>query len=167
MAQWDIDGFLSCIVRLHIVVVVVDRIYTALFSALLNRLTALACDSTWVNSFYIYSAFLTIHRSDVLHVWCHMKLQPSRRVQCTPYNHAPCHFMQSLIRKVHAYLAVTCHPHFWHNDWGLLRATAVTRGWNGYRNKSQYRKSTPTSPTYRSYGTMNPISRARNNEPYM
>ena len=24
----------------------------------------------------------------------------------------------------------------------LLRATAVTRGWNGYRNKSQHRKST-------------------------
>ena len=23
-----------------------------------------------------------------------MKLLPSRRVPCTPYNHAPCHFMQ-------------------------------------------------------------------------
>ena len=74
--------------------------------------------------------------------WCHMKLLPSRRVLCTPYNHAPCHFMQSHIRKVHAYLAVTCHPHFWQNDRGLLRATAVTRGWNGYRNKSQHRKLT-------------------------
>ena len=39
-----------------------------------------------------------------------------------------------------AYLAVTCHLHFWQNDRGLLRATAVTRGWNGYRNKSQHRK---------------------------
>ena len=54
---------------------------------------------------------------------------------CTPYNHAPCHFMQSHIRKVYACLAVTCHLHFWQNDWGLLRATAVTQGWNGYRNK--------------------------------
>ena len=63
-------------------------------------------------------------------------------VLCTPYNHAPCHFMQSHIRKVYACLAVTCHLHFWQNDRDLLRATAVTRGWNGYRNKSQHRKST-------------------------
>ena len=40
-------------------------------------------------------------------------------------------------------LAVTCHLHFWQNDWDLLRATAVIRGWNGYRNKSQHRKLTP------------------------
>ena len=50
--------------------------------------------------------------------------------------------MQSHIRKVYVCLAVTCHLHFWQNDRDLLRATAVTRGWNGYRNKSQYRKST-------------------------
>ena len=74
--------------------------------------------------------------------WCHMKLLPSRRVLCTPYNHAPCHFMQTHIPKVYACLAVTCHPRLWQNDRGLLRATAVTRGWNGYRNKSQHRKLT-------------------------
>ena len=56
--------------------------------------------------------------------------------------HAPCHFMQSHIHKVYACLAVTCHLHFWQNDRSLLRATAVTRGWNGYRNKSQHRKLT-------------------------
>ena len=66
----------------------------------------------------------------------------SRRVLCTPYNHAPCHFIQSHIRKVYACLAVTCHLRFWQNDRDLLRATAVTRGWNGYRNKSQHRKLT-------------------------
>ena len=76
------------------------------------------------------------------HGWCHMKLLPSRRVLCTPYNHAPCHYTQSHIRKVHACLVVACHPHFWQNDLDLLRATAVTRGWNGYRNKSQHRKLT-------------------------
>ena len=76
------------------------------------------------------------------HGWCHMKLLPSRRVLCTSYNHAPCHFMQSHIPKVHACSAVTCHLHFGENDRGLLRATAVTRGWNGYRNKSQHRKLT-------------------------
>ena len=66
-----------------------------------------------------YSAFFNIHRSGVLkrwHGWCHMKLLPSRRVLCTPYNHAPCHFMQGHIRKVYAYLAVTCHHHFRQND---------------------------------------------------
>ena len=52
------------------------------------------------------------------------------QVLCTPYNHAPCHFMQSHIHKVHAYLAVTCHLHIWQIDWDLLRATAVTQGWN-------------------------------------
>ena len=43
---------------------------------------------------------------------------------------------------MYACLAVTCHLHFWQNDPDFLRATVVTRGWNGYRNKSQHRKST-------------------------
>ena len=50
--------------------------------------------------------------------------------------------MQSHIRKVNACLAVTCHLHFWQDDRDLLRATAVTRGWNGYQNRSQHRKLT-------------------------
>ena len=119
-------------------------IYIALFSALLSRLTALACGSTWVTSFI--ARFLNIHRSGVLTAlaWLvlHETAAVSAQVLCTPYNHAPCHFMQSHIRKVYACLAVTCHLHFWQNDRDLLRATAVTRGWNGYRNKSQHRKST-------------------------
>ena len=28
--------------------------------------------------------------------------------------------------------------HFWQNDRDLSHATAVTQGWNGYRNKSQH-----------------------------
>ena len=94
-----------------------------------------------------YSAFWNAHRSVVYlqrwHGWYHMELLPSRRVLCTPYNHAPCHFMQSHIRQVHACLAVTCHLRFLRNDRDLLRATAVTRGWNRYRNKSQHKKLTP------------------------
>ena len=43
---------------------------------------------------------------------------------------------------MYARLAVTCHLHFWQNDRGLLCATAVAQGWNGYRNKSQHRKLT-------------------------
>ena len=37
---------------------------------------------------------------------------------------------------VRACSTVTCHLHFWQNVWDLLRATAVTRGWNEYRNES-------------------------------
>ena len=76
------------------------------------------------------------------HGWCHMKLLPSWRILCTPYNHAPCHFMQSHVRKVHACLAVTCYLHLWQNEWDLLHATAITWGWNGYPNKSHHRKLT-------------------------
>ena len=81
----------------------------------------------------------------MLHGWCHVKCcrfgadsvytsQPCTRLQC--------HFIQSHIGRVCMCLAVTCHLHFWQNDQDLLRVTAVTRGWNGYRNKSQHRKST-------------------------
>ena len=55
---------------------------------------------------------------------------------------AEARFNKSHIRKVYACLAVTCHLHFWQNDRDFLRATVVTRRWNGYRNKSQHRKST-------------------------
>ena len=34
--------------------------------------------------------------------------------------------------RVYVCLCVACHLHFWQNDWGLLHATAVTRGWNGH-----------------------------------
>ena len=70
------------------------------------------------------------------HGWCPMKLLPSQHVLCTPYNHAPCHFMQSHICKMHVYLAVTSRLHFWQNDRGL------SQGWNEYRNKSQHRRLT-------------------------
>ena len=32
-------------------------------------------------------------------------------------------------------LGVTCQLHSWQNDRGLLRATVVTRGWNGHRKR--------------------------------
>ena len=91
--------------------------------------------------------FLTIHQSGVLTalIWLvpHEIAAVSTQVLRTPYNHAPCHFMQSHIHKVYVCLAVTYQLHFWQNDRDLLRATAVTRGRNGYRNKSQHRKLTP------------------------
>ena len=46
------------------------------------------------------------------------------------------YFMQSHICRVYSCLDVTYHLHFWQNDRDVLRATAVTRGWNRYRTKS-------------------------------
>ena len=40
-------------------------------------------------------------------------------------------------------LAVTCLLHFWQNDRDLLRATAVTRGWNRCREKNVSTESRP------------------------
>ena len=90
---------------------------------------------------------MNIHRSSVRVLaaltWLvpHETAAVSAQVLSTPYNHAPCYFMQSHTCKVHACLAVTCHLHFWQNDRDLLRTTAVARVWNGYRN-SQHRKLT-------------------------
>ena len=57
------------------------------------------------------------------HVWCHMKLLPSRRKLCV--HHAT---MQSHIRKVYACLAVTCHLHFWENDQWRVHARLIVGG---------------------------------------
>ena len=121
-------------------------LYSAILRSRADSLRSHVILHEWIA---FYSTFLNIHRSGVLTALAWLVPQESaaresqsRRVLCAPYNHAPCHFMQSHIRKVYACLAVTCHLRFWQNDRGLLRATAVTRGWNGYRNKSQHRKLT-------------------------
>ena len=121
--------------------------YKVLFSALLSRLTVLACGATWVISF-LWWVLISTKVVSVLTALAWLVPQEtaavSAHVLCTPYNHAPCHFMQSHIHKVYECLAVTCHLHFWQNDRDLLGATEVVWGWNGYRNKtkSQHRKST-------------------------
>ena len=59
------------------------------------------------------------------------------------------------IRRPNVHLAVTCHLHFWQNDRDLLPAAAVTREWNGDRNKSQHRKlilEKKTLPPFRPAG---------------
>ena len=69
-----------------------------------------------------------------------MKLLPSRghsvyTIQlCSSLK---CLFMQSHVRRVHVCLAVTCHLQFWQNGRDLLRVTAITQGWNGYRVASE------------------------------
>ena len=107
-----------------------------LYSAILHSQANWLCWHMVLHEWLAFcSVFLNSHRSGVLTAkyWCHMKLLPLAQVLCTSYkyNYAPC-----------ACLAVTCHLHFWQNDRDLLRATAVTWGWNGYRNKSQHRKLT-------------------------
>ena len=71
----------------------------------------------------------------LLYGWYRVKLMPSPRVLSSPCAMSR-HFMQSHILKVYVCLAVTCHLHLWQNDRDLVRATAVTRGWNGYQNES-------------------------------
>ena len=120
--------------------VVVDRFYIALFPALEQTHCARILHE-WLAFFY--SAFFGYPPK-----WCTY----SAGMACTTWNccrlgafcvHAPCHFMQNQIRKIRTCLAVTCHLHFWLNDWDLLRVTSVTRGWNKYQTKSQHRKLTP------------------------
>ena len=100
--------------------------FISCYDLLLSMLTALACDSTWVNIFYC--VFLNITKVMYLqcwHGWCHIKLLPSWHVLCTQYNHALCRLTQSHVHKVPACLAVTCHLHFWKNGRDRLRAAAV------------------------------------------
>ena len=68
----------------------------------------------------------------------------SRHVLCTAYYTTMYDFTVSLNAKAHTQGAFvsSCNLHFLQNDRDLVRATAVTRGWNRYRNKSQHRKST-------------------------
>ena len=89
-----------------------------------------------------------IHRSGALTAppGCYMSDTTSNycrllaRLVCTmqPCTSLQCHFIRSHIRRAEC----MCNrpPAFWQNDRDLLQATAVTRGWNGYLNKSQHRK---------------------------
>ena len=69
----------------------------------------------------------------------------SVQVLCTSLH---CDVIRSRIRRMHVRLAATCHPHYWQNDRDLLRAAAVTREWNGQRNKSQHKKLTMEKENY-------------------
>ena len=69
----------------------------------------------------------------------------SAQVLCTPYNHAPAYSVTLSV----GCMCVTCHLHVWQTDRDFLRATAVTRVWDGYRNNSQHRKLTLEKNIYR------------------
>ena len=134
------------------------------FILLSNRLSCahVACDSEWlylcvclcmcvcacvcVCIYYYPPKWCTDCTIWLLHGWCYVKLQLSRYKFCV--HHTTMHqFTASFHSKPYrsgacVSLAVTCHLNFWQNDQDLLRATAVTQGWNGYQNKSQHIKLT-------------------------
>ena len=136
-----------------------DHFYIVLFSALKQTDCAfVTCHSKWGTTFSMH--VLNIHRSGVLKRFLVTWLVPHETATvlafcsecttwpCTMSHHfMPCHFMQShiYICRVHVYLAVTCHLHFWQKDRDLFIATgstAVKRGSNRYQNKSQHKKLT-------------------------
>ena len=65
------------------------------------------CARMWLymRDWLFIARFLNIHRSGVLTAlaWLapHQTAAVSAHVLCTPYNHAPCHFVQSHMRKVY------------------------------------------------------------------
>ena len=101
--------------------------------------------STFFFFFFLFTEVLHLQRYLVV-TWLvpRQTAAVSAHVLCTSYNRAPAYSVTSFgaTYRVHVCLAVTCHLLFRRNDRGLLRATAVTRGWSGYRNKSQHRKLT-------------------------
>ena len=87
----------------------------------------------------------TYNTAWLLHGSYHAKLLLSRRTFCVhPFNHAQIYNVTSFQA---TYVGCMC----WCNlppvllaEWLIfLRATAITRVWNGYRNESQHRKLTP------------------------
>ena len=75
-----------------------------LYSAILRSLEQTHCARLWfyTSDKLFIARFLNIHQSGVLTAlaWLvpHETAAISAQVLCTPYNHAPCHFMQSHIR---------------------------------------------------------------------
>ena len=118
------------------VVVVVDCFYRTLFFTLEQAHCSLVtCDSKW-ETFTYSSALFNVHLSDVLMalfgcymvnaIWnCH---HPGAR---SVYIIQPCVCLQCYFIPSHIIMCgacVTCHLHFWQNEWDLSCATAVTRG---------------------------------------
>ena len=104
----------------------------------------------WLSSFFFFFLFIArninIHGSGVLvalfgccmagATWNCCRLGVSSVYTIQPCTSLQCHLQGVCV------LAVTYHMHLWQNDRDFLRATAVTRVWNRYRNNSQHRKLT-------------------------
>ena len=115
-----------------------DHYWSLLCNAILCEQTHCAhvkCDTEWVTVSLCSTHFQYSLR------WC----TNSTVWMWNCVHHSTIHqFTVSLysIYRAYVYLAITCHLHFWQNDQGLSRATAVTWGWNRYWSDSQHRKLT-------------------------
>ena len=76
--------------------------------------------------------FLNVHRSGVLTVLAWLVPRETAAVPARSVYTIQPGSMSLHAKQGHACLAITCHLHFLQNDRAILRATAVTRGWNGY-----------------------------------
>ena len=86
-------------------------LYSAILRSRADSLRSHVILHEWTAFYSAFFFFFWISNEVVyLHGWCHKKLLPSRRVLCTPYNHAPCHFMQNHIRKVYACFSCNLPP---------------------------------------------------------
>ena len=93
-----------------------------------------------------YSAVLNIHRSGALTTLIWLVPRETAAVSArSVYTIQPCTMLLHAKPHTQGACVFSCNlPPALLAEWPgfFLRATAVTRGWNGYRNKSQHRKST-------------------------
>ena len=85
-----------------------DRLYVALVS-ILQSLKMSDCQYCFKARFEYPLKCCTYSGVWLLRGWCHMKLLPSRRILCTPYNHTPCHVTSCKTTKVRC-LSVQLEP---------------------------------------------------------
>ena len=94
------------------------------------------CDCTALYMFWISTDVVTVlfdcYMAGVMWNRCCLSTSSVDTVQ--PCTSLRCHFLWNHICRVHVCLAVTCHLHFWQNDWNfwqndweLLHATALTQ----------------------------------------
>ena len=91
----------------------------------------------------LFCLFVDIHRSGLPTAMFVTWLVPRETAAISAhvqYNNSAVYcvtLFDSNMYRVRVCLAVACHLHLRQNGRDVLRATAVTQGWNGYRNKSR------------------------------
>ena len=81
------------------------------------------------------------------HIHTHARTHARTDTHTHTRTHARTHTCTHMHARAHTHAQGACVyrcklPPALSEEWDLLRATAVTRGWNGYRNKNQHRKLT-------------------------
>ena len=130
--RWFLENVQPFIPRLHFVVVVVVVVVVCFVFVFEVEISS----RTLIPLFTLGS----VHRGSASGDDCGRMVPDKLRVSSFPDRFPHCartaaqsarsNFVGS---KVYACLRITCNLHFWQNERGLLRATVVTRGWNGHR----------------------------------